>query len=128
MGQRLQKERERESERERRNVARLGTSAGLSLSLDCRRADRLSRFHGRSFALLTAGRDRQTRTAATSAILCQESEERERKKEVTRARTRVNQCSRADTYWLPFVRTYVCVYIYIYIGCPEMDILGAASI
>lgn len=29
----MQKERERESERERRNVARLGTSAGLSLSL-----------------------------------------------------------------------------------------------
>lgn len=80
----------------------------------CRRADRLSRFHGRSFALLTAGRERQTLNA-TSAIPGKEERRetgrtsrreagarrterndarRGKKTPVTRARTRVNACLR----------------------------------
>jgi hypothetical protein len=58
----IREEREREGEKQTRvqNKCRPGLGG-------CRRADRLSRFHGRSFALLTAGRERQSRTPSTSA-------------------------------------------------------------
>jgi len=53
-------ERKREREREERQT-RVQNKCRPGLG-GCRRADRLSRFHGRSFALLTAGRERQSWT------------------------------------------------------------------
>ena len=107
--------RERESEREKERSETWNKCRSLSLSLDCRRADRLSRFHGRSFALLTAGRDRQTRTAAaTSAILCQDSEERERERERWHVHAHAWTSVHAPILIGCLLCESMCVYVYIY--------------
>lgn len=120
---------EREKAKERRNVARLGTSAGLSLSLSTAGGQTgcPDSTEGRLLCLPRVATDRLEPPPPLRPYFAKTvKRERERKREVTRARTRVNERSRADTYWLPFVRIYVCVCIYILIV--EMDTLGAVSI
>lgn len=100
-----EKERARKREREGTSGAPRNKCRPPDLGSGCRRADRLSRFHGRSFALLTAGRDKQTRTPPLRPYLANthrrrgkgREEERAEENAVTRARTRVNACLRVDT-------------------------------